>query len=93
MNRSTINPHEPRRAGLSRMEAVVVAGMLAVVVALIGPAVWQARQSTHQVVGRNSLRRMGVAISQYEMIHRSLPQGGALLPPQPAKASPPATQP
>ncbi len=93
MNRSTINSGEPRRVGLSRIEAVVIAGMLAVVVALIGPAVWQARQSTRQIGARNTLRWMGVAMSQYEMIHGSLPQGGSSPSPQRTKASPPAAQP
>jgi prepilin-type N-terminal cleavage/methylation domain-containing protein/prepilin-type processing-associated H-X9-DG protein len=72
----------PRLAPRSRspaftlLELLVVIGILAVLVALLFPALQKAREAANRTRCQNNLRQVGVALHAYHHAHRSFPPGG-----------------
>jgi prepilin-type N-terminal cleavage/methylation domain-containing protein/prepilin-type processing-associated H-X9-DG protein len=69
------------RAGVTLLELLVVMGVFGILVALLLPAVQQARDRAVQVACRNNLHQIGLALHQHDGTYGSLP-------PPPFAASP-----
>src|SRR5579859_1090818 len=63
------------RRGFTLVELLVVIGTIALLVALLLPAVQQAREGARQTQCRNNLRQMGLAIHNYHGKHSCFPPG------------------
>lgn len=64
----------PRR-GFSLIELLVVMGILAILVALLVPAVLQAREATRRLECQSHLHQIGLALLNYEGTHKVFPAG------------------
>jgi prepilin-type N-terminal cleavage/methylation domain-containing protein len=72
MDRS-VPPVPCRRRGFSLVELLVVIAIIAVLVALLFPAVQGARESARRVQCSNNLRQLAVAVLNYESAQRAFP--------------------
>lgn len=64
-----------RRRGFTLIELFIVISVIAVLVALLLPAVQQARESARRTQCRNNLMQIGLALRNYESAHECLPPG------------------
>ena len=62
-------------AGFTLLELLVVLGVMALLAALILPAVGKAREAARRARCLNHLKQLGLAMHQYHEVHRSLPPG------------------
>ncbi len=78
------------QAGFTLIELLVVIAIIAVLVALILPAVQQARDAARRTQSRNHLKQLGLAVANFEDIHRHLPTSGGYdySPGMPANSAP-----
>ncbi|WP_166831044.1 type II secretion system protein [Thalassoroseus pseudoceratinae] len=65
-----------RNAGLSRLETLVVLGVIAILVALVVPAVQSAREAARRTECKNQLKQFAIALHNYHEVNQQLPQGG-----------------
>jgi prepilin-type N-terminal cleavage/methylation domain-containing protein len=65
----------PRRPGFTLLELVVVIAILALLAALLLPAVQSAREVARRTGCESNLKQVGLACQQYEAIHRMFPPG------------------
>ena len=64
-----------RRRGFTMIELSAVVGIIAVLIALLLPAVQAAREGARRMQCVNNLTQIGVALSSYEAVNRLLPPG------------------
>ncbi len=65
----------PRRAGFTLIELLTVVGIIAVLIALLLPAVQSAREGARRTMCMSNLMQLGVAMGNYVSSHRVLPPG------------------
>jgi prepilin-type processing-associated H-X9-DG protein len=64
-----------RLAAFTLVEVLVVLGILATLIALLLPAIQQARESSRRLLCANRLRQLGLALHQYHEAKKAFPSG------------------
>lgn len=76
----TARPATPSRRGFTLVEMLVVVAILAMLLALLFPAVQQARESARRTACANNVKQLALACLTYESHTGTLPPGGDTAP-------------
>ena len=97
MDRLLVGLRRTARRGFTLVELLVVMAIIAILIAILVPAVQQIRETARRTECLNNLKQLGIAAQNYLQAHQSFPSGWiAPAPPPPAQgqaASPPPAQP
>jgi Tfp pilus assembly protein PilE len=75
LNPTQIRTGRGRANGFTLIDLAVTIGVLAVIIALLLPAVQRARESARRLQCKNNLRQLGVGLHLYHDAHRTFPAG------------------
>ena len=64
------------RAGFTLVELLVVIGIIGLLIALLLPAVQQAREAGRRVSCKNNIRQLSISVLNYEEANKHLPVSG-----------------
>lgn len=64
-----------RRRGFSIVEVLVTLGVLSMLMGFLLPAVHRTREAARRTQCRNNLKQLGIALHNYDSIHRAFPPG------------------
>src|ERR1700722_4131902 len=62
-----------RRDGFTLTELLVVLAVVTILIAILLPAVQQAREAARYATCRNNMRQIGLALHNYEIVNKVLP--------------------
>ena len=68
-------PSSVSRRGLTLVELIVVTGVIALLLALLFPAVQASREGARRTQCRSNMKQLGLALHGYEATHRVFPPG------------------